>query len=153
MQIAVLGLGAMGSRMALRLLRAGHSVSVYNRSPGPLRDLLAAGPPRGKTPPATAEGAGIVIAMVRDNEASHAVWCDETHGALKGLGAGAVAVESSTLTAAWVKELGSRVHKTGAGFLDAPVIGSRPQADAGQLIHLVGGDADIFDQAKNVFAA
>lgn len=153
MQIAVLGLGAMGSRMALRLLRAGHRVSVYNRSSGPQHDLLAAGAAAGKTPRDAAAGAEIVIAMVRDNEASRAIWCDEQDGALKGLGAGAIAIESSTLTPAWVKELASQVRKAGAGFLDAPVVGSRPQADAGQLIHLVGGDADLFDRARGVLSA
>ena len=153
MRIAVLGLGAMGSRMALRLLRAGHSVSVYNRSSGPQHDLVAAGAVAGRTARATAEGAEIVIAMVRDNDASRAVWCDGRDGALKGLGAGTIAIESSTLTPDWVKELAAQVHQTGAGFLDAPVVGSRPQADAGQLIHLVGGDATIFNKASSVFAA
>jgi 3-hydroxyisobutyrate dehydrogenase len=152
MRIAVLGLGAMGSRMAMRLLRAGHGVSIYNRSVGPLHDLVAAGAVAGRTPRAAAEGAEIVIAMVRDNEASRAVWCDEQDGALRGLGAGAVAIESSTLTPTWAKELAAKVRQTGANFLDAPVVGSRPQADAGQLIHLVGGDADTFDRAKDVLA-
>src|SRR5271168_1104442 len=140
MRIAVLGLGAMGRRMAVRLLRAGHSVSVYNRSAGPLHDLVAAGAMAGTTPRAAADGAEIVIAMVRDNEASRAVWCDEQDGALKGIGAGAIAIESSTLTPGWVRELAAKVQQTGANLLDAPVVGSRPQADAGQLIHLVGGD-------------
>jgi len=139
--------------MTLRLLRAGHGVSIYNRSVGPLHDLVAAGAVAGRTPRAATEGAEIVIAMVRDNEASRAVWCDEQDGALRGLGAGAVAIESSTLTPTWVKELAAKVQQTGANFLDAPVVGSRPQADAGQLIHLVGGDADIFDRAKDVLAA
>jgi 3-hydroxyisobutyrate dehydrogenase len=153
MRVAVLGLGAMGSRMAARLLGAGHQVSVYNRSPAPLRDLEAAGALAGRTPRAAAEGAEIVIATVRDNEASRAIWCDEQGGALKGLGASAIAIESSTLTPIWVKELAAKVQQTGAGFLDAPVVGSRPQADAGQLIHLVGGDADIFNQAKGALSA
>src|ERR1700685_1304063 len=112
MRIAVLGLGAMGSRMAVRLLRAGHSVSVYNHSAGPLHDLVAAGAVPGETPRAAAEGAEIVIAMVRDNKASRAVWCDEHDGALKGLEPGAIAIESSTLTPAWVKELAAKVQQT-----------------------------------------
>src|ERR1700722_20275891 len=153
MRIAVLGLGAMGSRMAARLLGAGHQVSVYNRSAGPAHKLVAAGAVAGKTPRAAAEGAEIVIAMVRDNEASRAIWCDEQDGALRGLGAGAVAIESSTLTPTWVKELGAKLQQRGANFLDAPVVGSRPQADAGQLIHLVGGDADIFVRAKGVLSS
>jgi 3-hydroxyisobutyrate dehydrogenase len=153
MRIAILGLGAMGSRMALRLLRAGHQVSVYNRSAGPLHDLVAAGAVAGRTPREAVESAGIVIATVRDDEASRAIWCDEKDGALKGLDAGAIAIESSTLTPGWVKELAEQVQMTGAAFLDAPVVGSRPQADAGQLIHLVGGDAEVFDRARDALAA
>jgi 3-hydroxyisobutyrate dehydrogenase len=153
MRIAVLGLGAMGSRMAARLLGAGHQVSVYNRSAGPVHDLVAAGAVAGKTPRAAAEGAEIVIAMVRDNQASRAIWCDEQDGALRALGMGATAIESSTLTPAWVRELAAEVQKTGANFLDAPVVGSRPQADAGQLIYLIGGDTGTFDQAKGVLSA
>jgi 3-hydroxyisobutyrate dehydrogenase len=152
MRIAVLGLGAMGSRMALRLLRAGHEVRVYNRSTGPLHDLVDAGAIAGKTPRRAAEGAEIIIAMVRDDEASRAVWCDREDGVLKGLDAGAIAIESSTLTPGWVKELAARIHTIGAAFLDAPVVGSRPQADAGQLVHLVGGDAASFDRAMGVLS-
>jgi 3-hydroxyisobutyrate dehydrogenase len=152
MRIAVLGLGAMGSRMAKRLLQAGHVVAVYNRSQSPIAELVAAGAINGKTPRVAAEGAEIVIAMVRDIEASRAIWCDERDGALKGLGAGAIAIESSTLTPGWVGELAARVNATGAAFLDAPVVGSRPQADAGQLIHLVGGDAKVFDRARGIFS-
>ena len=153
MRIAILGLGAMGSRTALRFLRAGHQVNVYNRSPGPRHDLVAAGATDGKTPRLAAKGAEIVIAMVRDVEASRAIWSDELDGAVKGLDVGAIAIESSTLTPDWVRELGAEVRTAGANFLDAPVVGSRPQADTGQLIHLIGGDADCFDRAKDALTA
>jgi 3-hydroxyisobutyrate dehydrogenase len=153
MRIAILGLGAMGSRMAKRLLQAGFTVAVYNRSSLPVDELVGAGAIGGKTPRMAAEGAEIVIAMVRDDEASHAVWCDERDGAAMGLGSGAIAIESSTLSPRWVSELAARVLRTGAAFLDAPVVGSRPQADAGQLIHLVGGDEKVFDRARNVLSA
>jgi 3-hydroxyisobutyrate dehydrogenase len=152
MRVAVLGLGAMGSRMAHRLLCAGHEVRVYNRSPGPVRELVAAGAHAEETPRATAQKADIVLAMVRDDDASRAIWCDETAGALKGLTAGAIAIESSTLTPGWVRELADQIATTGASFLDAPVVGSRPQADAGQLIHLVGGDAVTFNRARDTLS-
>ncbi len=153
MRIAVLGLGAMGSRMARRLLSAGHDVVIYNRSPPPIEALVAEGAVTGKTPRMAAEGAEIVMSMVRDVEASRAIWCDERDGALKGLGPGAIAIESSTLTSGWICELAMRACTTGASFLDAPVVGSRPQADTGQLVHLVGGKAGTFDRAKPVLAA
>jgi 3-hydroxyisobutyrate dehydrogenase len=152
MQITILGLGAMGSRMALRLLHAGHMVTVYNRSSPPVDAAVEAGAMRGVTPRSAVEGSEIVIAMIRDDDASRAVWCDEHDGALKGLSRDAIAIESSTLTPTWVKELAAKVHATGAAFLDAPVLGSRPQADAGQLIHLVGGDKRVFDRTKDVLS-
>jgi 3-hydroxyisobutyrate dehydrogenase len=152
MRIAVLGLGAMGSRMATRLLRAGHFVAVYNRSARSIDGLVAAGAVRCQSPRAAAEGAEIVIAMVRDNDASRAIWCDEHDGALKALAAGAIAIESSTLTPGWVSELSAMVQHTGAAFLEAPVVGSRPQADSGQLIHLIGGDNDVFDRVTGILS-
>jgi 3-hydroxyisobutyrate dehydrogenase len=76
-----------------------------------------------------------------------------TRSGATGLGSGAIAIESSTLSPRWVSELAARVLRTGAAFLDAPVVGSRPQADAGQLIHLVGGDEKVFDRARNVLSA
>ena len=91
--------------MAMRLLRAGHTVAVYNRSAPPIDALVAAGAVHGETPRIAAEDAEIVIAMVRDDEASRAIWCDHRDGALKGLGTGAIAIESSTLTPCWVSEL------------------------------------------------
>jgi 3-hydroxyisobutyrate dehydrogenase-like beta-hydroxyacid dehydrogenase len=153
MRIAILGLGAMGSRMAKRLLQAGFTVAVYNRSSSPIDELVRAGAIDGKTPRMAAQGAEMVIAMVRDDEASRAIWCDERDGAAIGLGSAAIAIESSTLTPRWVKELASGIRATGAAFLDAPVVGSRPQADAGQLIHLVGGDEKVFEHARKVFSS
>jgi len=153
MRVAVLGLGAMGSRMAMRLLRAGHTVAVYNRSPAPIDALAMAGAVHGATPRIAAADAEIVIAMVRDNEASRAIWCDHRDGALKSIDTGAIAIESSTLTPGWASELATRVRITGAAFLEAPVVGSRPQADNGQLIHLVGGSSDVFDRARGLLSA
>jgi 3-hydroxyisobutyrate dehydrogenase len=150
MRVAILGLGAMGSRMAVRLLRAGHTVTVYNRSSPPVDALQAAGAIHGITPRSAVEGAEIVIAMVRDDEASRTIWCDDRDGALKGLGPRAIAIESSTLTPGWIRELSELAHAAGACFLDAPVVGSRPQAENGQLIYLVGGDKETLDRAKAI---
>jgi 3-hydroxyisobutyrate dehydrogenase len=142
----------MGSRMAARLLSAGHSVAIYNRSSPPIDAMVAAGAVHGKSPRIAADGAEVVVAMVRDNEASRAIWCDDRDGALKGLVAGAIAIESSTLTPGWVSELAALVQNSGAAFLEAPVVGSRPQADSGQLIHLIGGDNDAFDRVKEILS-
>jgi 3-hydroxyisobutyrate dehydrogenase len=136
-RVAVLGTGAMGSRIARRLAAAGHAVTVWNRGEARAQALgdvarLAA------TPRAAVADAQVAIAMVRDDAASAAVW-DGPEGALAALPAGAIGVESSTLSPAWVRELAARFAAAGREFVDAPVVGSRPQAEAGQLVMLAGG--------------
>ena len=149
-RIAVLGLGAMGSRMAARLLAAGHEVSVYNRTPERGAELEARGARLAATPREAGVGAEVVIAMLRDDAASRAVWLDPETGALAGLGEGALAIESSTLTPGWVRDLAPVVAEAGGRFLEAPVAGSRPQAEAGQLIHFLGGQAEAVEAARPV---
>lgn len=148
--IAWLGLGAMGSRMVTRLLNAGHSVNVYNRSPQSAQALAALGAQVVATPRDAARGAEFVFSTVRDDVASRAVWTAPRTGALAAMSDGAVAIESSTLTPTWVRELGALAQARGITLLDAPVAGSRPQADVGKLIFLAGGDPAALDQAKPV---
>jgi 3-hydroxyisobutyrate dehydrogenase len=151
--ISVLGLGAMGSRMAANLVKAGHAVTIWNRDPKKAAQLVASGVKRASSPRAAGAGADVVIAMVRDNTASRDVWLDPSMGALAGMARGAMAVESSTLTVNWVHELGAAAAKLGIAFLDAPVAGSRPQAEAGELIYFVGGEASAFARAEPLLKA
>ncbi len=151
-RIAVLGLGAMGSRMADNLLAAGHALAVYNRTPARAEGLAARGATVADTPRAAAEGADFVLAMLTDDDASRAVWLDDETGAIHGLRRGAIAIEASTLSPAWTAELSRAVAAAGAGFLDAPVAGSRPQAEAGALIFLVGGGEASVETARPVLA-
>ena len=146
--IAILGIGAMGARMAARLLCAGHSVTVYNRTPSRCEPLVEQGATLAASPREAASKADVVISMVRDDAASRAVWFDPQTGALAGLRAGALAIESSTLTPAWIAELGAALGQRGVELLDAPVAGSRPQAEAGALIYLVGGSPESLDRAR-----
>lgn len=148
-KITVLGLGAMGSRMAANLLTAGYTVTVWNRSSASAEGLAAEGATVATTPKLAAKEADIVISMVTDSDASKAVWLD-SEGALSGMREGAIAIESSTLTVSWVKELAAEITSRGIAFLDAPVVGTRPQADSGNLIYLVGGKAETLKQAENV---
>jgi 3-hydroxyisobutyrate dehydrogenase len=151
--IAVLGLGAMGSRMAGALLRAGHRVTVWNRNPEKADALGDAGARIAGSPRSAAAGADFVICMVRDDRAAREVWLDPSTGALSGMRHDAVAIESSTLSLGAVRALAGEFAARGIAFLDAPVAGSRPQAEAGQLIYLVGGDADIVERATPVLLA
>lgn len=152
-RIAILGLGAMGFRMAERLLEQKHDLIVYNRSQGRAQPLKDKGARVAETPRAAAKDADVVISMVTNDEASNAVWLDDATGALQGLKSGAIAIESSTLTPSFMKSLGQKIESKGAAFLDAPVVGSRPQTEAGQLVYLIGGKADVLAQTKDVLSS
>nr|WP_144159397.1 NAD(P)-dependent oxidoreductase [Paraburkholderia sp. BCC1885] len=149
-KVSILGLGAMGSRMAVNLIKAGHQVTVWNRSPRAVQALTDAGARSAQTPKEAANGADFVIAMVRDNDASRQVWLDPDTGAVEGMSAAAIAVESSTLTADWIRELGTHLAARAVSLLEAPVVGSTPQAEAAQLTYLVGGDTEIFARTEAV---
>lgn len=151
--VAVIGLGAMGSRMAVNLLKAGHRVTVWNRTPSATGALVEAGAGQASTPREAATGADFVLSMVRDDEASRSVWLDAETGALAGMSPGAVAIESSTLSPGWIRELGLAAANRGLILLDAPVSGSRPQADAASLIFFVGGAEEGFRKAEPVLQA
>lgn len=151
--IAVLGLGAMGTRLATNLVNAGYPITVWNRSPSPTQTLAALGAKVAPSPRAAVQGADLVMAMVTDNEASRAIWLDPETGALGGMAEGAIAIESSTLTIPWIQELATAMENQGVDFLDAPVVGSRPQAEAGKLIYLVGGQAETLAQVEDSLRA
>lgn len=151
--IAFLGLGAMGSRMAAHLIKAGHHLTVWNRTPQAAETLLKSGARWAATPYEAAQDAEFVISMVRDDAVSRSVWCDVESGAFAAMPAGAVAIESSTLSVAWSRQLGETAKARGVCLLEAPVSGSRPAADAGQLVYLVGGDAAVLAKAEHVLKA
>ncbi len=153
MRVAFLGLGAMGARMAMNVIRAGHDLTVWNRSPGRAGDLVAAGAAEAPTPRAAADGAEVVLSMVHDDDASRAVWTDDATGALHGMAPGAVAVECSTVSPDWVRSLAGTAEGRGIGFLAAPVAGTLPPAEAGELVVIAGGDQDALVAAQPVLDA
>lgn len=149
--IALLGVGAMGSRMAVNLLQAGYPVILWNRTAEKLTPLLDHGAQARSTPREAVQGAAFVICMARDDQASHHIWLDPEIGALAGLSPHTIAIDSSTLTVAWVRSLAERFHQAQIPFLEAPVAGSRPQAEAAQLIYFVGGEPEVLAQAQPIF--
>ncbi|MEM9509075.1 MAG: NAD(P)-dependent oxidoreductase [Cyanobacteria bacterium P01_E01_bin.35] len=151
-KVAFLGMGAMGSRMAIALLKAGNEVTVWNRSHGKTEALRQAGAKVADTLRTAAQDAEFVISMVRDDQASKQVWLSDG-GALASMTKNAIAIESSTLSVAWVKELGQRFKQQSMAFLDAPVAGTLPQADTAQLIYFVGGESATLKQAIPVLQA
>jgi len=136
-RVAFLGLGIMGSGMARRLLSAGVRLTVFNRSAERARTLADAGATVAGSPREAVADADVVISMVADDAASHAIW-EGGNGALAGVRAGTLLVESSTITVGRVSELAESAARIGCELVDAPVTGSRMQAAGGDLVFLVG---------------
>jgi 3-hydroxyisobutyrate dehydrogenase len=151
--VAIIGLGAMGSRLAGNLIAAGYPVVVHNRSKEKAQPLIDRGAIWAVTPRAAAEQSDVIISMVTDDQASRQLWLAPETGAIKGLTAGKIAIEMSTLTVAWMQELDAAIAQQGGQLLEAPVVGSRPQAEAGKLISLVGGQAETLAQVQAVLTA
>ena len=151
-RVALLGLGTMGAGMAANWLAKGFELSVWNRTPAKAQALAGKGAKVAATPREAAAGADFIVAMVADDNASRSVWLG-ADGALAGAKTGAIAVESSTLTPGWVRELGGHARAKGCGFLDAPVGGSRQAAESGELRLFVGGEPATFEAARPALAA
>jgi 3-hydroxyisobutyrate dehydrogenase len=136
--VALLGLGTMGSGMAKNLLKAGFPLAVFNRTASKAQPFVALGARVATSPAEAAAEARVVLSMLADDPASREAWLGE-QGALAAAAPGAVLIECSTVTPAWIAELGAAAHARGLELLDAPVTGSRTQAESGQLTFLVGG--------------
>jgi 3-hydroxyisobutyrate dehydrogenase-like beta-hydroxyacid dehydrogenase len=150
--LGFVGLGAMGSRLARRLLEAGHTVTGYNRTPDKARALESAGLKVAAIPRETAEGAVAVFSMVTNDAALRAVALG-ADGILAGLGRGTVFVEMSTVSPAITRELGAAVARTGAAMLDAPVSGSTISVERGEASIVIGGDAGVLERVKPYLSA
>ena len=146
--VAFLGLGTMGFPMAGHLARAGHAVTVYNRTRDKAARWVAEhGGKLAETPAAAARAADFVFACVgRDADVREvALGAD---GAFAALRPGAVFVDHTTASAALARELDAEARRRGAGCLDAPVSGGQSGAERGQLAILVGGEAESFERAR-----
>lgn len=146
-RLAFVGLGAMGSRLARRLLAGGHQVIGWNRTTGKARDLVAQGLTLAPSPRAAAEGAEAVFTMVTDDAALRAVTLGP-EGVVAGLGAGAVLVEMSTVSPVVVRELEAPVSARGASLLDVPVSGSTITVEQGQASFIVGGEPAALERVR-----
>lgn len=136
--VGFVGLGAMGSEMAARLIDAGNRVHGYNRTRGRAQPLIERGLIWCDTPREAAERSDVIFSMVADTAALRAI-TESADGILQGLRPGAVYVEMSTVSPAASRELAALVGERGAAMLDAPVSGSVPAAREGTLAIMVGG--------------
>jgi 3-hydroxyisobutyrate dehydrogenase-like beta-hydroxyacid dehydrogenase len=145
--IGFIGLGAMGGRLADRLLDAGNVVYGTNRTPAKAQPLIDSGLQWRDTPREVAAGADVVFSMVTDDAALDAI-ATGPNGILAGLTAGKVYVDMSTVSPRASQALAGRVRACEAQMLDAPVSGSIPQAESGTLAIMVGGERQAFEVAQ-----
>ena len=150
--LGFVGLGVMGSRMAKRLLYAGHSVTGYNRTKSKAQWLLDAGMKWADSPRAAVESTEVVFSMIANNNALRAV-TEGKEGILAGLSTGKIYVEMSTVSPAAIRELAKLVEAEGAEMLDAPVSGSSITLEEGKLSFMVGGKAEVFEKVRHYLQA
>jgi 3-hydroxyisobutyrate dehydrogenase len=152
MKLGFIGLGVMGGPMAAHLLRAGHDVTVYNRTRSKAQAWVSKhGGRAASTPRETAAGAAIVFSCVGNDDDVRAVSVG-ADGAFAGMQPGAIFVDHTTASADVAIELAAVARERGLVFLDAPVSGGQSGAEQGILTVMVGGDAKAFEQAHTVIA-
>lgn len=150
-RLGFIGLGAMGSRMAGRLLASGYDLTVFNRSRERMRPLEQLGAKAAETPAEVAASAGVILVSVADDAAAENV-ITGAHGALEEARAGAILINLSTVSPALSRRLSEAAFLKGVSVLDAPVSGSTPQAEQGQLVLFVGGERAAYEQCRTIFA-
>lgn len=150
--VGFVGLGAMGGRIAKRLLDAGHRLTGYNRTAARAQWLVEAGLRLAPTPRAVAEAAEVTFSMVADTAALRTV-TEGPDGILAGLGPGKVYVDMSTVSPQVSRTLAGRVRERGAAMLDAPVSGSLVTLEQGGLSIMVGGDPKVLDRVRPILLA
>ncbi|MBX3651760.1 MAG: NAD(P)-dependent oxidoreductase [Burkholderiales bacterium] len=152
MKLAFIGLGVMGGPMAGHLAKAGHSVSVYNRSPARVQVWLQRHAGKAAESPAVAaKDADIVFSCVGNDDDVREVTIGE-RGAFAAMRPGAIFVDHTTASAAVAEELHATAAARGLHFLDAPVSGGQSGAEQGILTVMVGGDAEPHARAEPVIA-
>lgn len=146
MKLGYAGMGIMGKGMAANLLRAGHDVTVWNRTPARTADLAAAGAAVAATPAELAAGCDIIMMCVSDTPDVEQVTLGDG-GLLGGLSAGKLIVDHSTISASATKRLATAVQDRGADWVDAPVSGGSEGAEKGTLSIMAGGSATNIERA------
>ncbi|KAH8655856.1 hypothetical protein BX600DRAFT_470434 [Xylariales sp. PMI_506] len=143
MRLGFLGLGVMGTPMALNLARR-FPLTVWNRTSSKYEPLRAAGANIGATPSQTIEQSDIIIAMLFDQSAIQSLLSDDFKKALHGK----TLVNTSSVSAEFSQYLAKEVHEAGGNFIEMPVSGSRIPAEKGQLVGLIAGDQAVVERIK-----
>lgn len=148
MRVAFVGLGIMGRPMAANLVKAGHEVSVWNRSAGKEVD----GARVASSPAEAAQGAEVVWICVSDTAAVEQVLFGP-NGIDQSLAEGMIIADSSTISPAATRRFAERVAKKGVQYVDSPVTGSKVGAEGGTLLFIVGGSEEAIEKLKPLYAA
>ena len=152
MSIGFIGLGAMGSGIAANLVKAGHEVTIWNRSPGKTEALVAAGAREASSPAEAASDASIIFTMLSDDPALFAVLRGET-GLMTGLPERSLHVSLSTISVATADRVAAEHKDHGQRYISAPVFGRPEAAAAAKLFIVAAGAAADIDEAEPAFEA
>ena len=147
--VGLIGLGLMGRPMGLNLLKAGYALTVWNRTAARAEELVAAGAKLAKSPHEVAAASDFLISMVSDPPALEEVLWGEA-GAMAALKRGTIYMDSSTVSPALARKIAAACAERGARFLDAPVTGGDWGARKGELVFMIGGDAETLKEAEPV---
>jgi 3-hydroxyisobutyrate dehydrogenase len=150
--VGLIGLGLMGHPMGANLLKAGHELTVWNRTASRGDDLVAQGAKRAATPGEVAAASEVILTIVSDPPAVESVLWGES-GVFSGLGRGSVMIESSTVNPGLEKRAAAAAAALGAEFLEAPVTGGTWGAEKGELVFMVGGEATTLKRVEPVLGA
>lgn len=152
LQIGFIGVGVMGRGMVKNLLKAGFPVTIYARHPEKVQEVLEAGARLVGSSREVAENSDVVITMVPNSPEVEEVVLGP-NGVLEGARAGAVVIDMSTINPATSRKVAERCTEAGVSFLDAPVSGGAWGAENGTLSIMVGGEPEVFERCRPVFAA
>ncbi len=147
--IGFIGLGIMGKPMARNLMKAGYSLTVYNRSQPAMDELAAEGAALGTSSKDVAQRTEVIITMLPDSADSEVVILGP-NGVLEGAKAGSVIIDMSSIAPLVSQKIGAEAAKVGVEMLDAPVSGGEPAAVSGNLAIMVGGKQDVLDRCMPV---
>ena len=150
--VGLIGLGLMGRPMGANLLKAGHELTIWNRTASRGDELVAKGAKRASTPKAAAAASEVVITIVSDPPALESVLWGE-NGVFAGLRRGGALIESSTVTPNLEKQAAAAASSAGADFLEAPVTGGTWGAEKGELVFMVGGEASTLKRVEPILGA
>src|SRR6266498_4210002 len=147
--IGFIGTGLMGRGMARSLIRKGHSVRIYNRTRAKAEEVAQSGGQVVDSPAEAAEGADVIVTMLADPTAVLAV-VEGAEGLLTRVQPGAVLIDSSTISPPTTLHVMKQLKAKRAHMIDAPVFGSKNEAEKGELGFIVGGDREVLAQVQDV---